>query len=66
MENNIPPSDQATFPTNGYWSSRLDSGLDASANVVYGGILQNAATTGDIDYPTNYPLMSLMVTASVA
>lgn len=71
FENNKATFDVATKPTNAYFCSRLDSSLDAGANIDFGGVPipsgGAAGSNGDtVAYTSNFPLMPLMVSASTS
>ena len=67
MEHNLAPSDGPTITSNAYYSGFMDANGDEAASFNSGNVPITAAQSGDtVAYNSNFPLMGLMVSASVA
>lgn len=74
MEHMLPPTNGPTLTSNAYFSGTIDAIASSGAKYNFGGVPMPAKTannsageSGDtVPYTSNFPLMPLMVTSSVA
>ena len=75
MEHMLPATDGATLTSNAYFSGTMDPVSSASSGCNFGGVPMpgggDPSTTGGLSgtadtYTSNFPLLALMVSSSVA
>ena len=67
MEHNLAPSDGPTITSNAYYAGYMDANGDEAASFNSGNVPIATGDSGDtVAYTSNFPLMGLMVSASVA